>query len=115
MRQWPKVEYKGACRREGRQIEDVNIPVEQKVRLLEALSERGLKTIVVGSFVSPRYTPQMACIDELLRRFRPKPAITYTALVANPRGEERARAYSPPLTLGRDPVPYLRCHLCDVF
>jgi hydroxymethylglutaryl-CoA lyase len=115
MRQWPKVEYKEECMREGMQIEDVNIPVEQKVRLLEALSETGLKSIVVGSFVSPRYTPQMACIDELLRRFRPKPGITYTALVANPRGEERARAYSPPLTLEREPVPYLRCHLCDVF
>ena len=115
MRQWPKVEYKEECMREGMQIEDVNIPVEQKVELLEALSETGLKSIVVGSFVSPNYTPQMACIDELLRRFRPKPGVTYTALVANPRGEERARAYSPPLTLEREPVPYLRCHLCDVF
>ncbi|MEE9569060.1 MAG: citramalate synthase [Candidatus Binatia bacterium] len=115
MKQWPKIEYKEECMREGMQIEDVNIPVEQKVRLLEALSETGLKSIVVGSFVSPKYTPQMACIDELLRRFRPKPGVTYTALVANPRGEERARAYSPPLTLEREPVPYLRCHLCDVF
>ncbi len=115
MREWPNVEYKEECMREGMQIEDVNIPVEQKVRLLEALSETGLKNIVVGSFVSPRYTPQMACIDEILRRFRPRPGITYTALVANPRGEERARAYSPPLTLEREPVPYLRCHLCDVF
>lgn len=115
MRQWPKVEYKEECMREGMQIEDVNIPVEQKVKLLEALSETGLKSIVVGSFVSPKYTPQMACIDEIVRRFRPKAGVTYTALVANPKGEERARAYSPPLTLEREPVPYLRCHLCDVF
>lgn len=115
MRRWPKVEYKEECMREGMQIEDVNIPVEKKVRLLEALSETGLKSIVVGSFVSPKYTPQMACIDEILQRFKPKPGVTYTALVANPRGEERARAYSPPLTLEREPVPYLRCHLCDIF
>ncbi len=115
MRQWPKVDYKEECMREGMQIEDVNIPVEKKVRLLEALSETGLKSIVVGSFVSPKYTPQMVCIDEILQRFKPKPGITYTALVANPRGEERARAYSPPLTLEREPVPYLRCHLCDTF
>ena len=115
MRQWPKIEYKEECMREGMQIEDVSIPVEKKLRLLEAISETGLKSIVVGSFVSPKYTPQMACIDELLSRFRPKPGVTYTALVANARGEERARAYSPPLTLEREPVPYLRCHLCDIF
>ena len=99
MRQWPKIEYKEECMREGMQIEDVHIPVERKLRLLEAISETGLKSIVVGSFVSPKYTPQMACIDELLSRFRPTPGVTYTALVANARGEEQARAYSPPLTL----------------
>jgi hydroxymethylglutaryl-CoA lyase len=115
MRQWPKIEYKEECMREGMQIEDVHIPVEKKLRLLEAISETGLKSIVVGSFVSPKYTPQMACIDELLSRFRPTPGVTYTALVANARGEERARAYSPPLTLEREPVPFLRCHLCDIF
>lgn len=115
MRQWPKIEYKEECMREGMQIEDVHIPVEKKLRLLEAISETGLKNIVVGSFVSPKYTPQMACIDELLSRFRPTPGVTYTALVANARGEERARAYSPPLTLEREPVPFLRCHLCDIF
>ena len=115
MRQWPKIEYKEECMREGMQIEDVHIPVERKLRLLEAISETGLKSIVVGSFVSPKYTPQMACIDELLSRFRPTPGVTYTALVANARGEERARAYSPPLTLEREPVPFLRCHLCDIF
>ena len=115
MRQWPKVEYKEECMREGMQIEDVHIPVEKKLRLLEAISETGLKNIVVGSFVSPKYTPQMACIDELLSRFRPTAGVTYTALVANARGEERARAYSPPLTLEREPVPFLRCHLCDIF
>jgi hydroxymethylglutaryl-CoA lyase len=101
--------------REGMQIEDTNIAVEQKVRLLDALSETGLKNIVVGSFVSPKYTPQMARIDEILSRFHPKPGVTYTALVANAQGEERARAYAPPLTLEREPVPYLSCTLCDVF
>ena len=115
MRQWPKVVFKEECMREGMQIEDVNIPVEKKVKLLDAISETGLKNIVVGSFVSPKYTPQMACIDEILRRFRPKPGVTYTALVANPQGEERARAYAPPLTLEREPVPYLSATLCDVF
>lgn len=37
--------------REGMQIEDAQISVDDKVQLLDALSETGLKTIVVGSFV----------------------------------------------------------------
>ena len=56
-RQWPQVVYKEEGMREGMQIEDSNIAVEDKVRLLDALSETGLKTIVVGSFVSPKWTP----------------------------------------------------------
>jgi isopropylmalate/homocitrate/citramalate synthase len=35
--------------REGMQIEDANIPIDAKVALLDALSETGLKRIVVGS------------------------------------------------------------------
>jgi hydroxymethylglutaryl-CoA lyase len=44
--------------REGMQIEDTHIPIDAMVALLDALSDTGLKRIVVGSFVSPRYTPQ---------------------------------------------------------
>ncbi|OLT12757.1 hypothetical protein BJF78_23735 [Pseudonocardia sp. CNS-139] len=60
--------------REGMQIESVDIPVEAKIRLLDALSVTGLPQIEVGSFVSPRYTPQMAEIDELVSRFTPHDA-----------------------------------------
>ena len=54
--------------REGMQIESADISVDDKVRLLDALSATGLETIVVGSFVSPKWTPQMADIDEVVRR-----------------------------------------------
>jgi len=112
----PKIEYTEEGMREGMQIEDADISVDDKVALLDALSETGLKRIVVGSFVSPRYTPQMARIDEIVQKFHPKDGVTYTALALNPRGVERAREYSPPLTVdsgsGR---PTLRCHMCDVF
>ena len=64
MFKWPKIEYKEEAMREGMQIESKDIPVDDKVRLLDALSETGLRHIAVGSFVSPRYTPQMARIDE---------------------------------------------------
>ena len=115
MNRWPKVLYKEEGMREGMQIEDANIPVDDKIELLDALSETGLKSIVVGSFVSPKWTPQMERIDEIVTRFRPKVGVTYTALALNSRGVERAKAYSPPLTIERDHYPRLTCHMCDVF
>ena len=95
---------------EGMRIEDANIPIDAKVALLDALSETGLKRIVVGSFVSPRYTPQMARIDELVQKFHPKEGVTYTALALNEQGVERAKQYSPPLTIERGGRPTLRVH-----
>ena len=98
---YPTIVYTEEGMREGMQIEDASIPIEAKVALLEALSETGLKRIVVGSFVSPKYTPQMARMDELMQKFRPKPGVTYTALALNEKGVERAKKYSPPLTIER--------------
>ena len=115
MADWPKVKYKEEGMREGMQIEDQNISVDDKVELLDMLSETGLQQIVVGSFVSPKWTPQMERIDEIVTRFKPKPGVTYTALALNSRGVERARAYSPPLTIERDAYPRLNVHMCDVF
>jgi len=109
------VNYKEEGMREGMQIEDSQISIDDKVELLDALSETGLKQIVVGSFVSPKWTPQMERIDEIVTRFTPKPGVTYTALALNSRGVERAKAYSPPLTIERDVVPRLGVHMCDVF
>ena len=57
MNRWPTVKYKEEGMREGMQIEDANISVDDKVELLDALSETGLQQIVVGSFVSPKWTP----------------------------------------------------------
>ncbi|MAF39397.1 MAG: citramalate synthase [Chloroflexi bacterium] len=115
MADWPKVKYKEEGMREGMQIEDAQISVEDKVELLDMLSETGLQQIVVGSFVSPKWTPQMERIDEIVTKFTPKPGVTYTALALNSRGVERARAYSPPLTIERDAFPRLNVHMCDVF
>ena len=83
MPDWPKVKYKEEGMREGMQIEDSQISIEDKVELLDMLSETGLQQIVVGSFVSPKWTPQMERIDEIVTRFKPKPGVTYTALALN--------------------------------
>ena len=94
----PRVEIIEECMREGMQIESAEISVADKVRLLDALSATGLKTIVVASFVSPKWTPQMADVDELVRRFRPAPGVRYTALALNEKGRERMAAHCPPLS-----------------
>ena len=83
--------------RDGLQIENADIPVADKIRLLDALSETGLKDIAVGSFVSPKWTPQMAHIDEIVKGFHPKEGVRYSYTALNEMGIERARAFTPPL------------------
>ncbi|CUR58471.1 Isopropylmalate/homocitrate/citramalate synthase [metagenome] len=100
--------------REGMQIESAAISVEDKIRLLNALSRTGLKRIVVGSFANPKFTPQMADIEKVLDRLEPQDGVTYLARVFNPKGAERAERYKPPLTIEVD-VPRLHCHLSDTF
>jgi hydroxymethylglutaryl-CoA lyase len=113
---FPKIVFTEEVMREGMQIESASIPTEQKVELLDALSETGLQNIVVGSFVSPKYTPQMKNIEDVLIKFKPKPGVNYLAMIPNERGMERAKAYSPPLTLSRGrALPRTSCHQCDVF
>src|ERR1700747_2257702 len=80
---YPDIVYTEEGMREGMQIEDANIPIDVKVALLDALSETGLKRIVVGSFVSPRYTPQMAHVDEIVAGFHPKPGGPSPAMWVN--------------------------------
>jgi hydroxymethylglutaryl-CoA lyase len=110
----PSVLLYEECMREGMQIESADIAAEDKVRLLDALSRTGLKAINVGSFVSPRYTPQMANIDHILAKFTPVDGIHYYYLALNQRGVERAAAYVPPLRK-QFSMPHLRAELCDTF
>jgi hydroxymethylglutaryl-CoA lyase len=100
--------------REGMQIESAGISVADKIRLLDALSRTGLETIVVGSFVSPKWTPQMAHVDEVVAGFTPVDGVTYTALALNQQGRERMQAYMPPLAPPSQ-TPRTLVHLCDVF
>ena len=111
---FPRVRLNEELLREGMQIESVDIPVESKVKLLDALSATGLTSIEVGSFVSPRYTPQMAEIESLVASFTPREGVRYTALALNQRGRERMAAFTPPLS--PSPLPAMTyAHLCDTF
>jgi hydroxymethylglutaryl-CoA lyase len=100
--------------REGLQIESADISVSEKLRLLDALGETGAKTISIGSFAHPKWTPQMACIDEIAERFVPKPGVKYTAAVFNKRGYDRADAYYPKIDIRRRRFG-THVEMCDTF
>jgi hydroxymethylglutaryl-CoA lyase len=111
---YPRVVLNEELMREGMQIESADIPLATKVELLNGLSRTGLRQIVVGSFVSSRYTPQMADIDALISGFTPQPSVRYTALALNEKGREREAGHTPPLGSGFMP-PTTYAHLCDTF
>ncbi|HTU46755.1 MAG TPA: hydroxymethylglutaryl-CoA lyase [Bryobacteraceae bacterium] len=76
--------------RDGLQNESTVVPVEVKVSLIEALADAGLVTIEAGSFVSPKWVPQMAGTAEVLARLHRRPGVSYPVLVPNLKGLEAA-------------------------
>ena len=75
--------------RDGLQNEAVSLDIATKVELIERLASCGLKNIEAGSFVSPKWVPQMAGSDEVFNQLGSSEAV-YTALTPNMRGLERA-------------------------
>ena len=78
--------------RDGLQNEAQPISVADKVQLVNALTDAGLGYIEVGSFVSPKWVPQMAGSAEVFAQIRHKPGVVYGALTPNMRGFEDAVA-----------------------
>lgn len=78
--------------RDGLQNEPRCLPVDTRVALVERLADCGLRTIEAGAFVSPRWVPQMAGSDEVLRQVSQRAGVTYTALVPNLQGLDMALA-----------------------
>ena len=109
----PRVVLTEESLRDGLQIERPGIDVGQKLELIDALVAAGLRRIVVGSFVSPKWTPQMADIDGLVAQLRPTAGVDYLALALNERGRERRRRWTPPLAVVNEAETHL--HACPVF
>lgn len=86
------VEFREEGPREGFQAEKRIYSTEEKVSLIEALSETGLRQIQIGSFVSAQHVPNMANTPEVARNIRRRPGIRYTALWLNKKGFEAAAA-----------------------
>ena len=78
--------------RDGLQNEAAQVATHAKVRLIEALVDAGIRRIEVGSFVAPKWVPQMADADEVCRMIERREGVTYAALCPNARGLDRARA-----------------------
>ena len=76
--------------RDGLQNEKQPISVADKVRLTDDLSAAGLSYIEVGSFVSPKWVPQMAGSAEVFAQIQRKPGVVYGALTPNLKGFEAA-------------------------
>lgn len=76
--------------RDGLQNEPDLLTVEDKVELINLLSQTGLTAIEAGSFVSPKWVPQMASSGEVLRRIERGANVTYSALTPNMQGFEAA-------------------------
>lgn len=78
--------------RDGLQNEQGQVRAEDKVALVDALVAAGLEHVEVGSFVSPRWVPQMADSAAVFAAIARAPGVTYAALTPNLQGFEAAIA-----------------------
>src|SRR5256886_5808141 len=76
--------------RDGFQIEPEFIPTEQKVEVVNLLSDAGVPRIEVTSFVHPKVVPQLRDAEQVMARIARRPGTRYAALVPNDKGAVRA-------------------------
>ncbi|ELA8148201.1 hydroxymethylglutaryl-CoA lyase [Vibrio parahaemolyticus] len=75
--------------RDGLQNESP-VSTRTKIRLIDLLSDTGLSHIEAGSFVSPKWVPQMADSKEVMQNITRRASVTYSALTPNLQGLEQA-------------------------
>ncbi len=80
--------------RDGLQNQAQPLDLEDKIDLIQRLAEAGLDYLEAGSFVNPKWVPQMADSDQVFSQIRRRPGVTYAALTPNLKGFERALAVS---------------------
>ncbi len=76
--------------RDGLQNEKVQVPTSTKVELINKLADAGLTVIEAGSFVSPKWVPQMSDTRDVYLQAARRPGVSYPVLVPNLRGLEAA-------------------------
>jgi len=85
-----RIYFNDVVTRDGFQIEPNFIPTDDKVKLIDELSECGFAKIEVTSFTSPKAIPMLRDAEEVMGRIKRVPGVEYTVLVPNLRGAERA-------------------------
>jgi hydroxymethylglutaryl-CoA lyase len=78
--------------RDGFQNEPEIISPDDKVRLIDMLAATGLPRVEVTSFVRADVIPQLADAEEVLGRVQRPRGVSYSVLIPNERGLERALA-----------------------
>src|SRR5437868_6753479 len=84
-----RVDIREVGPRDGLQAE-APISVDERVRLIEALINAGVRHIEACSFISPKAVPSMAGAADVMVRVPRRPQYRYTALVPNVKGAEMA-------------------------
>jgi hydroxymethylglutaryl-CoA lyase len=78
--------------RDGLQNEKTQVATADKLALIAELADAGLSHIEATAFVSPRWVPQMADHEVVMRGVPHRPGIVFSALVPNEKGAEAALA-----------------------
>jgi hydroxymethylglutaryl-CoA lyase len=87
---FPEVIIEENAPRDGLQNEQKVMSAEERILLIDTLSECGFKRIQIGSFVDPRKVPQMADVERVYDGIKKVPGVAYSALVLNHKGLQRA-------------------------
>ena len=85
-----RIYFNDVVTRDGFQIEPNFIPTDDKVKLVDELSQCGFAKIEVTSFTSPKAIPMLRDAEEVMGRISRISGVEYTVLVPNLRGAERA-------------------------
>ena len=85
-----RIYFNDVVTRDGFQIEPNFIPTDDKVRLIDELSQCGFAKLEVTSFTSPKAIPMLRDAEEVMGKIQRIPGVEYTVLVPNLRGAERA-------------------------
>jgi len=76
--------------RDGLQNEAAALSVETRIAFIEKLIAAGLTSIEAGSFVSPKWAPQMAGTASVLKAVSRHSGVSFPALVPNAKGLDAA-------------------------
>ena len=90
----PYIEITEMGPRDGLQNISTIIPSEDKVKMIDLLSQCGLKRIEATAFVHPKWVPQLSDAEQVLNSITREEGVQYTALVPNLQGWERSLSTS---------------------